>query len=182
MVGGLRYASAGHPFDTTTTGETVSNLTVCKQLDDFEETLPPLAASMLRANRALYARTARDVERLGSMASQSFSAFASAATTGFRTITGTARRAADQTASAATSGARRTVGQVKAQTRIAADAASEELEDLADQIDPAAEPVAVAGSLETQTKSVLYDRAQKLDIAGRSSMTKAELVAALQSA
>jgi len=152
---------------------------VDEQLDELEAKLPPLAANIVQVNRAIYARTTRDLSRFGTMLADSAGAIASAAAVGMRTVGGTAKWAAERTTDAASTGARQTMGQVKAQTRLTAETANEELEDLADDIDPSADPVPAAGDLETKTKAELYDRAQELDIEGRSSMSKAELVAAL---
>lgn len=158
-------------------------LAICKQIDEqldqLEAKLPPLAASMLRVNRAIANRTGEELAKLAAMFADSASSIASAATSGAHTVTGTARWAAERTASTAATGVRQTVGQAKAQTKIAVENASEELEELAEDIDPEAPPVPAAGDLETKTKAELYDRAQELDIEGRSTMTKAELVAAL---
>ena len=162
----------------------MSNLTLCnqinEQLDDFEEKLPPLAANIFRVNRAVYSRTAQEMSRLGELAADSAGAIVNAASVSLRTVTGTAKWATERTTSVAATGARQTVGQVKAQAKIAVDTASDELEDLADEIAPSVKPVPAAGDLETKTKSELYDQAQALDIDGRSSMTKAELVAAIK--
>lgn len=152
-----------------------------EQLDELEARLPPLAANIMSVNRAIYARTTKDLSRFGTMLADSAGAIASAAAVGVKTVGGTAKWAADRTSSAASTGTRQTLGQAKAQTRIAVETANEELEDLAEDIDPDAEPVPAAGELETMTKAELYDRAQELDIDGRSTMSKAELVQALRS-
>ncbi len=163
----------------------MKNLAICKQideqLDELETKLPPLAANIVSVNRSIAARTNRDLNRLGTMLTDSASAIASAAAVSLRTVNGTAKWAAERTASTATTGARQIVGQAKAQTQRTADTASKELSDLADDLDSTVEPVPAAGDLETLPKAELYNRAQELEIEGRSSMTKAELVAALKS-
>ena len=162
----------------------MTNLAICTQidnrLDELEEKLPPLAANIVSVNRAIWSRTTRDLGRLGSMLSESAGAFATAAGVSMRTVNGTAKWAAERTVDTATTGVRQTIGQAKAQTKITVDAASEELDDLAEMIDPEVEAVPSAGDFETWSKADLYDRAQELDINGRSSMTKAELVVALR--
>lgn len=158
-------------------------LTICKQideqLDEIEAKLPPLAANVLSVNRAIAARTQRDLSRLGTMLADSAGAIASAAAVGIKTVGGTASWATERATSAAATGARQTIGQAKAQTKLTVDTASEELDELAEDIDPAVASVPAAGDLQTLTKAELYDRAQDRDIDGRSAMSKAELVAAL---
>jgi hypothetical protein len=117
-----------------------------------------------------------------------------------RTVTGTARHAGGQSADVASIGVRRTIGQARAQSARTADSArdsggtvADELRELADATISAATDVAdevaatataaVQGtpvSYDHWTKKDLYDLAQDLDIDGRSSMNKDELIAAIE--
>jgi hypothetical protein len=106
------------------------------------------------------------------------------ARTGARTTAGQARSAVERTSKVAETTVKQTVGQAKRQAGATAaasrDATGELLDDAAAAVDPDASPRGIA--YENWTKSDLYDRAQELDIDGRSSMSKRQLIAALRSA
>ena len=97
---------------------------------------------------------------------------------GVKETAGQARANVDRAASTARRGAAETTGQATAQARRVADAAKDNVEGALDDAKLAADPVVLA----TLTKAELYERAQELDIDGRSAMTKAELVGAIQKA
>lgn len=156
--------------------------TVCEHLDELEAKLPPLAANTIKLNRAAYSRTTRDFGKLAKLGASSASAFVRAAEVGLRTIAGTANWSAEETTSVATTGARHTVGQTKAQTKLAVEKTSEEIAELADDIAPATASTPSASDLKDKTKRDLYDIAQELDITGRSTMSKTQLITAITNA
>lgn len=104
------------------------------------------------------------------------------ATTGIKEVTGQARAAADRTAGDVTTGTKQVVGQARAQGRQAAG----RLDDIADQTarraTDAVDPSPTSGTpYEQWTRADLYARAQELDVDGRSTMSKKQLIAALRS-
>ena len=128
------------------------------------------------------------------------------AATAMRQTAGQARSAAERTRKAAKSAVAETVGQARsgaartarvaesaakrarttARTELArtADTVTDETEDLLDDATSAVDPDTPARGTEYEqwTKSQLYDRAQELDIEGRSTMSKQELITALRAA
>jgi hypothetical protein len=98
------------------------------------------------------------------------------------TVTGQTRSAVDRTVEQAATGAKEVVGQARAQ----GDRASSRIGEIGDRTARRA-TTAVDGSpstgtpYEEWTKRELYERAQELDIDGRSAMSKPELIAALRS-
>lgn len=97
-------------------------------------------------------------------------------------VAGQARAAAKNTGDTAVEGAKEVRGQVLAQGERAAD----QIDDAANQavdraIDVVDDSPAPGTPYEQWTKEQLYNRAQELDIDGRSSMSKSQLVKALRS-
>ena len=108
---------------------------------------------------------------------------AKAAKSAAKEAAGQARSAAERTAATARESAKQTAGQARAQAKRTRDRAERETEGL---IDDAVEAVESNGRrrgvpYEEWTKDELYERAQELDLDGRSSMTKQQLVDALRS-
>lgn len=96
-------------------------------------------------------------------------------------VAGQGRSAADRTRISATRNVRETVGQARAQGELA----SERLDDIADRTARRVTSVvddspSTGTPYEEWTKSELYERAQELDIDGRSGMSKRELIRALR--
>lgn len=89
---------------------------------------------------------------------------------------GQARSNVERTTAAVKKGVSETAGQVKAQARRTTESAANEVEGALDDAKVATDP----GDYASWSKADLYERAQELDIDGRSGMTKAELVGALQ--
>lgn len=101
---------------------------------------------------------------------------------GGATVFGQTRSAADRTRTEAVHNAREVAGQARAQGGLA----SERMDDIADRtarrITSAVDDSPSTGTpYEDWTKSELYERAQELDIEGRSGMSKPELIKALRS-
>ena len=101
---------------------------------------------------------------------------ATAVRTGVAETTGQARAATTRAATTVRDGVAETTGQAKAQAKKSVGSVSDEVEGALDDAKLATDPDDYA----EMTKSELYDRAAKLDIEGRSGMTKAELIGALQ--
>ena len=95
-----------------------------------------------------------------------------------KSASGQARTQAEKTATTARDAAATTAGQARAQARKTAEVLENEVEGALDDAKLGVDP----DELANMTKSDLYDRAQDLDIEGRSAMTKAELVTAIQQA
>lgn len=97
-------------------------------------------------------------------------------------VAGQGRSAAERTMTTASRNARETVGQARAQ----GDQASARLDDIAERttrrMTAAVDDSPSTGTpYEEWTKSELYERAQELDIDGRSGMSKRQLITALRS-
>ena len=97
------------------------------------------------------------------------------------TVVGQTRSAVDRTASQAATGAKEVAGQARAQ----GDQASARLDEIADRTarraTAAVDTSPSSGTpYEEWTKSELYERAQELDIDGRSGMSKPQLIRALR--
>jgi DNA anti-recombination protein RmuC len=97
---------------------------------------------------------------------------------GVNETTGQARSGVDASTKAVKRGVAEVTGQAVAQTRRTTDAVTEEVEGALDDAKVATEPSSLVGL----SKAELYEKAQELDIDGRSGMTKAELIGAIQKA
>jgi len=99
------------------------------------------------------------------------------------TVVGQTRSAADRTRISAERNAREAVGQARAQ----GDQATKRLDDIAERtarrVTSAVDDSPSSGTpYEQWTKADLYERAQELDVEGRSTMSKRELIKALRNA
>ena len=163
---------------------TISTIDLTRRLDEIEDRLPLIPAKSFALGRATVRRTNDVVVSVVSDVARRMDSVVSTARTGARTTTGQARSAVERTSQTAEVTAKQTLGQAKHQasaTRAASrTAATDLLDDATAAIDPDASPRGIA--YEQWTKSELYDRAQELDIEGRSGMSKRQLIAALRSA
>lgn len=163
---------------------TPSTIDLTERLDQIEHRLPPIPAKTFALGRATVRRTNDVVVSVVSDVARRMDTVVNTARTGARTTTGQARSAVERTSKVAETTGKETLGQAKRQasaTGAASRAAAGELlDDATSAIDPDAAPRGIP--YEQWTKSDLYDRAQELDIEGRSSMSKRELIAALRSA
>lgn len=104
------------------------------------------------------------------------------ATKGAKQVAGQARAAVSTTADDATKGAKQVAGQARAQGKIASRQLGDVVDRTAQKATAAVDPRPGSGtSYEDWTRSELYERAKELDIDGRSSMSKKQLIAALRS-
>jgi len=138
---------------TTRTIDTIDNA-----LDRIEARLPLIPKRTVRLQRTLLS--------VGYLIGRS----------AFNAVTSSGRRA---DASARTS-AKTVAGQARAQTKETADVVEREAASLLGRAERAVEGES-SERLESWTKAELYERAQELDIDGRSKMNKKQLVSALRS-
>lgn len=104
------------------------------------------------------------------------------ATSSAKQVAGQARAAAGRTAGGATSGAKQVAGQAKAQGRRGADQLGDIADNTARRATEAVDPSPSSGTpYEQWTRADLYERAQELDVDGRSTMSKKQLIDALRS-
>ncbi|MGI8936623.1 MAG: hypothetical protein ACR2JF_00145 [Iamia sp.] len=159
-----------------------ATLSMNERLDQAEERLPTLPSKWLHLNRAVAERTVAQNRRNAERVQDAAQAIGRVASSGARTVVGTARRAVEQTASVAATGFRQVTGQAKAQAERTATTATDEVTDLTDEAIERVEATterADRAHLESLTKAELYDQAQDLDIDGRAGMSKGQLVDAL---
>jgi hypothetical protein len=127
-------------------------------------------------------RTARDAG--ATVAGQSRSAAertTASARTGAKQVTGQARSAAKRTAATAKGGASEVTGQARAQGERASGRIETIAGRTADRAIDAVDGSPSSGTpYESWTKDELYERAQELDIDGRSTMNKRQLIQALR--
>ncbi|MDW3216045.1 MAG: hypothetical protein R8G01_18760 [Ilumatobacteraceae bacterium] len=185
---------------------TLSTIDLTQRLDQLENRLPPLPAKSFALGRATVRRTNDVVISVVSDVARRMDTVVNTARTGARTTAGQAKSAVERTANMAETTAKQTAGQAKsavertskmaettakqtigqakrqmdATTATTREATGELLDDATATVDPDATPRGIA--YEEWTKSDLYDRAQELDIDGRSSMSKRQLITALRSA
>ena len=161
-----------------------STTDLTRRLDQIEDRLPLLPAKSFALGRATVRRTNAVAAAAVSHVARRMEVVTKTARTGARTTAGQARSAVERTSKVAETTVKQTVGQAKRQAGATAaasrDATGELLDDAAAAVDPDASPRGIA--YENWTKSDLYDRAQELNIDGRSSMSKRQLIAALRSA
>lgn len=161
-----------------------------RRLDDLEASLPPIPAKALSLGRAT-------AHRIASTASDVVSTFGDAASdisrrlatlsgdvnSAVATTVGQTRSAADRTATTVQRNTREAVGQARAQAGRSVDSAERAATALLDDASRAVEPDENRpAALERWTKEDLYERAQELDIDGRSAMNKTQLVKAIRAA
>lgn len=161
---------------------TLSTIDLTKRLDQLEHSLPPIPAKSFALGRATVRRTNDVVTSVVSDVARRMDRVVTTARTGAKTTAGQARSAVERTSQVAQTTAKQTVGQARAQGSRTVDAAASAttglLDDATATVDPDAAPRGIA--YEEWTKAELYDRAQELDLEGRSTMSKPELVAALR--
>lgn len=185
---------------------TLSTIDLTQRLDQIESRLPAIPAKSFALGRATVRRTNDVVVSVVSDVARRMDTVVSTARTGARTTAGQAKSAVERTSKMAETTAKQTAGQARsavertskmaetttkqtigqakrqmaATTAATQEATSELLDDATAAVDPDASPRGIA--YENWTKSDLYDRAQELDIDGRSSMSKRQLISALRSA
>lgn len=154
-----------------------------QRLDDIEASLPDIPARMISLGRASVDRVASTANGIAGDVGRHLTRLSSTAGEAMSTTVGQTRSAADRTVTAARRNTKEAVGQAKAQTRRTGTASKRASTTLLDDATRAVDPDTDGrpAALEDWTKAALYERAQELDIDGRSAMSKAELVRAIRS-
>jgi len=157
---------------------------VTGRLDDLEESLPSIPSKGLTLTRASARRVIDTSADVVCTVRRAVDSVWNTAATSTRTSVGQASSAVSRTAKMAGDTARQTAGQIRAETAQTVDAATQATERLLDEGSRAIDPDRPNPGVPygQWTKAQLYDRAQELDLDGRSSMTKKQLVAALRAA
>ena len=157
-------------------------------LDEIEERLPSLPASVLRLERSLAGRTYDVVAAAVGDVRSSVDTVSKRADHAARTLIGTARHSASTTFETARRGVKTTSGQVGAQAGAVGSTLTSEItnihDDAVDAVDSAVRTLdpdhdATTG-YDRWTRADLYEKATELDIEGRSSMSKSELITAIR--
>jgi len=103
------------------------------------------------------------------------------ASTSAKQVVGQARSASAKTVDQASKGVKEVVGQARAQGSSAGKELDDVVEHTADRAIDAVDPHPSSGTpYEQWSKAELYERAQELEIEGRSGMSKSELITALR--
>lgn len=177
-----------------------ANDAITVRLDDLETTLPAIPSKALAASRAGVRRVSDVVASATSSIRNRFDNVADDTETAVKTTTGQARTeserakksvedgvtqtrdqaraATEKISSTVKSGVNQSTGQAKTQARKVTESVTDEVEGALDDAKVATDPDRYAD----MTKAELYDLATERDIEGRSGMSKAELVGALQKA
>ncbi len=177
-----------------------------RRLDQLEAALPLLPSKAVGLSRATARRVnataagvandvGRQLGRLGSTADDALSTSAGQARSAVERTSGTARRTSKEAVGQARSAVQRTsgtarrtskeaVGQARAQSGRTGQAAEQSATALLDDATRAMAPEGDGqpAALDDWTKAELYERAQELEIDGRSTMSKRELIRAIRSA
>ncbi len=154
------------------------------RLDRLETDLPAVPAKAIGVTRAVVHRVNGTAADVANDVGRQLGQLTTTATAAWSTSIGQARSAVERTSSTARRTSKETIGQARAQTKrtgaAAQTATTALLDDAARAIDPDGD--GRPASLQDWSKAELYERAQELEIEGRSSMSKPELVRALRSA
>jgi hypothetical protein len=155
-----------------------------RRLDRLEAELPTIPSKALGLTRATAHRVNSTASDVATDVGRQLERFGSTASAALSTSVGQTRSAVERTSSTARRTSKEAIGQTRAQTkrtgRAAETSATALLDDAARAIEPDGD--GKPASLDDWTKADLYERAQELDIDGRSSMSKRELVRAIRSA
>lgn len=167
---------------TVSTASLNANLT--QRLDDLESGLPSIPSQAFGLSRAA---TRRMIDTSGAVVStiaRQVETFLGTASTSAKTVVGQTRSGAQRTVKTAADASKQAVGQARAEMAQTVDAGVDATERLLDAGTRAVDPDVPSAGLayEQWTKAQLYDRAQELDVDGRSSMSKKQLIVALRAA
>jgi len=156
--------------------------TITQRLDDLERRLPPIPRKVVTLGRAGADRIGATTGDIARDVGRQLSRVTTVAGHAVNTSVGQTRSAFDRTAKAARDNTNEAVGQARAQTSRSGRAAERGAVALLDDAARAVEPSdGSPAALDEWTKAELYDRAQELDIPGRSTMDKRELIDAIHS-
>lgn len=154
-----------------------------ERLDRLEDDLPAVPSTTIAFGRATARRTTSVATAVIGEVTERAGTIVDSTSTAVQTVAGQARSAAERAARQTCSGIRQVRGQTGAQARQVGDTVHREVEAAATDAENSMAPDPNGRrELQSLTKSDLYDRAQDLDIDGRSSMTKEQLVDAIASA
>ena len=157
--------------------------TLTTQLDRLEGVLPYVPARIVRLQRTIAAATYDQFTGAVKAWVDASTSLLGTAQTASRTVTGQTRAARTDVLTTATRNAKMVVGQARAQGRHVASRAKEEATDLIDTAIDSVDPnPGSTKPYEQRTKAELLERAQELGIAGRTSLNKKQLIAALRNA
>ncbi len=184
-VGSAVHRAVSGVLDTTSTATS----TVGGQAREAADTFATATGTQLSVVTGQARRVADDVAETADTQASTVAGTARRATrevadearTGAATVTGQARGAARDVADVGETKGATVAGQAAAQARRVGERASKESQRLVDRATDAVEDKPGAGvPYEKWTRAELYDRAQELDIEGRSGMNKSQLVRALR--
>ncbi len=155
-----------------------------RRLDRLEAELPSVPAKAIGLTRATVHRVNATASDVAGDVGRQLNRFRSTADNAMSTTVGQGRSAVDRTTDTASRTTKETVGQARAQATRTGHAAEESTTALLDDATRALEPDGDGkpAALDDWSKAELYERAQELEIEGRSSMSKRELVRAIRSA
>lgn len=148
-------------------------------LDRIEQRLPAVPRSAFKLNRTVTAAGFNTLAASANAICAASKTVSRRASTGAKTVGGQAESVAQRIETTVKSGVKEVAGQARAQTIATLDVVEAETVDLLESADTAIDD-SPEGPYEMRTKDELYARAQELDINGRSSMSKSELVSALR--
>lgn len=143
----------------------------------------PVVQHAVEFNQKLLSSVASTSRRLAKIAGDGATKAFTVARDSGATIVGQTRSATQRTVDEITANTKEVVGQARAQGRIGA----AKIDDVADStarraIDTVDDAPSSGTPYEQWSKAELYERAQELDIDGRSAMSKGQLIRALRSA
>jgi len=142
------------------------------------DTLP---RKIIELNRTLVHRSAETAGGAIRVVTDGASRVADASFVAGRTVVGQTRAAIDRTVSATRQGRAEVSGQAEAQGAAVADTIDHEANRIVDRATDAVDGLPAPGTpYEEWTREQLYQRAQELDVDGRSTMSKAQLIRALR--
>ncbi len=171
-------------MDTTDINSEISRRLdeLTRRLDQLEAELPPIPSKALGLTRATAHRVNATASDVANDVGRQLGRLGSTAGTAFSTSVGQSRSAVERTSSTARRTSKEAIGQTRAQTKRTGRAAQTSATALLDDASRAIEPDGDGrpASLDDWTKADLYERAQQLDIDGRSTMSKRELVQAIR--
>lgn len=136
---------------------------------------------IIELNRTILERSVGTAGSAVRVVADSAGRVASASLAAGRTVVGQGRSAVDRTATTGRRGAAEVAGQADAQGEGVSETVKRETHRVVDRAqDAVADRPAPGTPYEEWTREQLYERAQELDIEGRSSMSKSQLVNALR--
>lgn len=142
---------------------------------------PTIARKMYEFNKTVLTSSIDTAKQVASVVADGVGTATGAARDAGATVVGQARSAADRTVDQARSGAREVAGQAKAQGQRAGTKIDRTATKTADRAIDAVDDSPSSGTpYESWSKADLYERAQELDLDGRSTMSKQQLIRALR--